>query len=601
MTIEASTDAEGYRFDGWTDDDKSDGSVSTSSQYTFTISGKVNYTAHFSRTYTVQYLARPGDGSVSNLPTDPKGYYDGDEVTIPTAVPTRPGYTFAGWSTADDGTAEYQAGGKFTIALDGSGGLQPDDENTIKLYAVWQNAALVNPDNQAGLTTTYGAQYAYDAGALFRAKNPGIPLTYEITAGTLPGGLAFDETTGVISGRPYEVTTKSVTITATHTDNSAATATVDLTLTVNKATPVVTITGVTGAVDGAAFDSASYSVAVTAPRYTGPGWTDSYVILSGTGTATAINAANSGKGTISVGSGTFTTSRQDVTITYNPTGASATDGNHSTYDKIYNSTSGKISAAAVNKTWGIAVNPETLAFQAQEGYASVTEQSFTVTNTGNQPTGALTVTPSSGFELTGANASNTDPLAPGESRTYQVRPVTGKTADGSPYTGTVTVNDATNSKNATVNLVFNVTRSNTFTGTVITNLNPVDGPAAPGDVTSVTLRPFGTTGSSDVTANRTGTGTYTADTLETGKIYQVVVNGYLTSELVYYDRKEAAVNLYQILTEASPALAGTTTPSDSYYVSGQTVTLSASNNSSYKFTSWHEGTAEGFQVSTNAR
>lgn len=600
VTIEASTDAEGYRFDGWTNDDASNVSVSTSSQYTFTIGGKVNYTAHFSRTYTVQYLARPGDGSVSNLPTDPKGYYDGDEVTIPTAVPTRPGYTFAGWSTADDGTAEYQAGGKFTIALDGSGGLQPDDENTIKLYAVWQNAALVNPDNQAGLTTTYGAQYAYDAGALFRAKNPGIPLTYEITAGTLPGGLAFDETTGVISGRPYEVTTKSVTITATHTDNSAATATVDLTLTVNKATPVVTITGVTGAVEGAAFDSASYSVAVNAPYYTGSGWTDSYVILSGTGTATAINATNRGKGTISVGSGTFTTSRQDVTITYNPTGATAADGTGSTYDKIYNSTSGKISAAAVNKTWGIAVNPETLAFQAQEGYASVTEQSFTVTNTGNQPTGALTVTPSSGFELTGANASNTDPLAPGESRTYQVRPVTGKTADGSPYTGTVTVNDATNSKNATVNLVFNVTRSNTFTGTVITNLNPVDGPAAPGDVTSVTLRPFGTTGSSDVTANRTGTGTYTADTLETGKIYQVVVNGYLTSELVYYDRKEAAVNLYQILTEASPALAGTTTPSDSYYVSGQTVTLTASNNSGYKFTSWHADTAEGFQVSTNA-
>lgn len=601
VTIEASTDAEGYRFDGWTDDDKSDGSVSTSSQYTFTISGKVNYTAHFSRTYGVQYLARPGDDSVSNLPTDPKGYYDGDEVTIPTAVPTRSGYTFTGWSTADDGTAEYQAGGKFTIALDGSnGGLKPDGENTIKLYAVWQNAALVNPDNQAGLTTTYGAQYAYDAGALFRAKNPGIPLTYEITAGTLPGGLAFDETTGVISGRPYEVTTKSVTITATHTDNSAATATVDLTLTVNKATPVVTITGVTGAVEGAAFDSASYSVAVSAPYYTGSGWTDSYVILSGTGTAEAINDANRGKGTISVGSGTFTTLKQDVTITYNPTGASATDGNHSTYDKIYNSTSGKISAAAVNKTWGIAVNPETLAFQAQEGYASVTEQSFTVTNTGNQPTGALTVTPSSGFELTGANASNTDPLAPGESRTYQVRPVTGKTADGSPYTGTVTVNDATNSKNATVNLVFNVTRSNTFTGTVITNLNPVDGPAAPGDVTSVTLRPFGTTGSSDVTANRTGTGTYTADTLETGKIYQVVVNGYLTSELVYYDRKEAAVNLYQILTEASPALAGTTTPSDSYYVSGQTVTLTASNNSGYKFTSWHADTAEGFQVSTNA-
>lgn len=600
VTIEASTDAEGYRFDGWTDDDKSDGSVSTSSQYTFTISGKVNYTAHFSRTYGVQYLARPGDDSVSNLPTDPKGYYDGDEVTIPTAVPTRPGYTFAGWSTADDGTAEYQADGTFTIDLDGSGGgLKPDGENTIKLYAVWQNAALTKPEDVADLTTTYGAQYAYDAGALFRAKNPGIPLTYEITAGTLPGGLAFDETTGVISGRPYEVTTKSVTITATHTDNSAATATVDLTLTVNKATPVVTITGVTGAVEGAAFDSASYSVAVSAPYYTGSGWTDSYVILSGTGTATAINATNRGKGTISVGSGTFTTLKQDVTITYNPTGATAADGTGSIYDKIYNSTSGKISAAAVNKTWGIAVNPETLAFQAQEGYASVTEQSFTVTNTGNQPTGALTVTPSSGFELTGANASNTDPLAPGESRTYQVRPVTGKTADGSPYTGTVTVNDATNSKNATVNLVFNVTRSNTFTGTVITNLNPVDGPAAPGDVTSVTLRPFGTTGSSDVTANKTGTGTYTADTLETGKIYQVVVNGYLTSELVYYDRKEAAVNLYQILTEASPASAGTTTPSGSYYVSGQTVTLTASNNSGYKFTSWHADAAEGSRVSTS--
>lgn len=70
-----------------------------------------------------------------------------------------------------------------------------------------------------------GVYYSLSAGQFFSGSD--LPITYAVTAGTLPTGLTIDADTGVISGTPTVVATASglvVTATDASTDTAASNA-----------------------------------------------------------------------------------------------------------------------------------------------------------------------------------------------------------------------------------------------------------------------------------------------------------------------------------------------------------------------------------------
>lgn len=98
--------------------------------------------------YTVSYNANGGSGAPS---AQTKWY--GSTLKLSTATPTRTGYSFLGWSTANDSSVEYSAGANYTA------------NSGVMLYAVWQahtytisynaNGGTGAPGNQ---TKTYGVK-----------------------------------------------------------------------------------------------------------------------------------------------------------------------------------------------------------------------------------------------------------------------------------------------------------------------------------------------------------------------------------------------------------------------------------------------------------
>lgn len=76
------------------------------------------------KTYTVNYVANGGNGAPeSQVKTH------GTDLTLSSTIPTRINYVFQGWSTSANGSAEYSAGGSYTVDAD------------VNLYAVWKVAA----------------------------------------------------------------------------------------------------------------------------------------------------------------------------------------------------------------------------------------------------------------------------------------------------------------------------------------------------------------------------------------------------------------------------------------------------------------------------
>ena len=96
--------------------------------------------------YTVSYNANGGTGAPS---AQTKWY--GSTLKLSTATPTRTGYSFLGWSTANDSSVEYAAGANYTA------------NSNVTLYAVWKaNTYTVKYDANGGTgapgnqTKTYG-------------------------------------------------------------------------------------------------------------------------------------------------------------------------------------------------------------------------------------------------------------------------------------------------------------------------------------------------------------------------------------------------------------------------------------------------------------
>lgn len=95
--------------------------------------------------YSVTYYAlEPG---VTSMPVDPNSYLSGSNIQLPTSVPARAGYSFAGWQI---GGSTYQAGDSYSIA-----------DSNVTFTAQWVLAYPVNvgvmsranPDETSTVTT----------------------------------------------------------------------------------------------------------------------------------------------------------------------------------------------------------------------------------------------------------------------------------------------------------------------------------------------------------------------------------------------------------------------------------------------------------------
>jgi uncharacterized repeat protein (TIGR02543 family) len=90
--------------------------------------------------YVVEYNANGGSGAPAA-----QSKTHGTALALSSTVPTRDGYTFAGWATSAEGTAEYSAGGSYTT------------DNDIVLYAQWNviptyNATFADGNDNEGWT-----------------------------------------------------------------------------------------------------------------------------------------------------------------------------------------------------------------------------------------------------------------------------------------------------------------------------------------------------------------------------------------------------------------------------------------------------------------
>ncbi len=111
---------EGYIFDGWYTEAQGGTLISKSTEVEIT-GDHTLYAQWTANTYTVTFNANGGTGAPSE---QTKTY--GTDLTLSSTVPTREGYTFTGWNTAQDGSGtSYAAGASYTANAE------------VTLYAQW--------------------------------------------------------------------------------------------------------------------------------------------------------------------------------------------------------------------------------------------------------------------------------------------------------------------------------------------------------------------------------------------------------------------------------------------------------------------------------
>ena len=179
----------GYTFLGW-----SLSSTATAASYqpggsiTLTASD-ILYAVWKANTYTVSYNANGGSGAPSN---QTKTY--GVTLTLSNTKPTRTGYTFSAWNTAQNGSGtSYAPGGSYTANA------------AVTLYAQWTvNTYVVTFDAQGGSVTTASKS-----------------VTYGQPYGSLPvpvrAGYRFDGWFTVATGGTQVTAETVVTVTAAQT------------------------------------------------------------------------------------------------------------------------------------------------------------------------------------------------------------------------------------------------------------------------------------------------------------------------------------------------------------------------------------------------
>lgn len=112
----------GYTFIGWSESSSATTATYVAGDMFYSDANTTLYAVWKINTYVVKYDLNGGTGSIAS---QTKTY--GKDLTLTSAVPTKTGYTFVGWSeSASAESAEYLSGGSFS-----------KNANTV-LYAVWK-------------------------------------------------------------------------------------------------------------------------------------------------------------------------------------------------------------------------------------------------------------------------------------------------------------------------------------------------------------------------------------------------------------------------------------------------------------------------------
>jgi alpha-tubulin suppressor-like RCC1 family protein len=136
--------------------------------------------------------------------------------TLSETVMLPSGITFNAATGVLSGTPALNTGGTYALIFSASNGLSPNATQTFTL-TVYQPAAPV-------ITSANGATFTVDQNGSFTVTAIGFPPTVLTELGTLPGGVTFNASTGLLGGTPATGTagTYSITFTASNGLGSGA-------------------------------------------------------------------------------------------------------------------------------------------------------------------------------------------------------------------------------------------------------------------------------------------------------------------------------------------------------------------------------------------
>ena len=163
--------------------------------FKFTITADNEIAATFQKVYSIVYNANGGDKNT--VPTDTVDHFynsgtASDNVTIPSTVPKRDGYTFLGWSvSASSASAQYLPGNQYSNLT---------SSNSITLYAVWAQYSVVfrglegaEPNTIASVSGAAGDSVVLPS--CDTAKKPGYSI-----AGWMIGGKRYEQGSSFVLG-----------------------------------------------------------------------------------------------------------------------------------------------------------------------------------------------------------------------------------------------------------------------------------------------------------------------------------------------------------------------------------------------------------------
>ena len=148
----------GWTFGGWYTDSGCTDPVGMNDE-DYTPTGNIRLFAKWTaNTYTITYNANTDDTTVSGIPANQTKTY-ATALTLDSGVPTRDGYTFLHWNTAQDGNGTTWTPGA-SLNVD----YATETGDTVTLYAIWQANTYVITYLPNGATSggTTGLTVRYD-------------------------------------------------------------------------------------------------------------------------------------------------------------------------------------------------------------------------------------------------------------------------------------------------------------------------------------------------------------------------------------------------------------------------------------------------------